>query len=196
MKTKWLSLLAAMLLLIALAACGGADMPMEATLDGYTIVLGQTSVQDLVDRGYEAHLEKMPDFARDGEKYISFNYSLSRGAGDQIFATVSVPWSGNTDITEETTLSASEGILQTVTLTKTATEKVEAAYNGVSVQDLSFDYAAQEWGAKEKKDASKKTYTLQAKRGLVQFQSYLTSDEDFHSVSIQLSDKEFEKMQK
>jgi hypothetical protein len=61
---------------------------------------------------------------------------------------------------------------------------------------LSFDYAAQEWGAKEKKDASKKTYTLQAKRGLVQFQSYLTSDEDFHSVSIQLSDKDFEKMQK
>ena len=82
--------------------------------------------------------------------------------------------------------------MQTVTLTKTATEKVEAAYNGVSVQDLSFDYAAQEWGAKEKKDASKKTYT----RGLVQFQSYLTSDEDFHSVSIQLSDKDFEKMQK
>ena len=59
MKTKWLSLLAAMLLLIALTACGGADMPMEATLDGYTIVLGQTTVQDLVDRGYEAHLEKM-----------------------------------------------------------------------------------------------------------------------------------------
>ena len=57
MKTKWLSLLAAMLLLIALTACGGADMPMEATLDGYTIVLGQTTVQDLVDRGYEAHLE-------------------------------------------------------------------------------------------------------------------------------------------
>ena len=56
MKTKWLSLLAAMLLLIALTACGGADMPMEATLDGYTIVLGQTTVQDLVDRGYEAHL--------------------------------------------------------------------------------------------------------------------------------------------
>ena len=77
MKTKWLSLLAAMLLLIALTACGGADMPMEATLDGYTIVLGQTTVQDLVDRGYEAHLEKMPDFARDGEKYISFNYNNS-----------------------------------------------------------------------------------------------------------------------
>ncbi|MCI8492185.1 hypothetical protein AALA99_06510 [Anaerotruncus colihominis] len=196
MKTKWLSLLAAMMMLIALAACGGADMPMEATLDGYTIVLGQTTVQDLVDRGYEAHLEKMPDVARDGDKYISFHYSLDRGAGDQIFVTVSVPWSGNTDITAETKLSTSAGILQAVTFTKTATEKVEALYNGVSVQDLSFDFAAQEWGAKEKKDASKKTYTLQAKRGFVQFQSHLTGDEDFHSVSVTLSDKEFEKMQK
>lgn len=187
------------LVFLCLTACSGSkgpEMPMEVTVDGYTITLGKTTMQDMVDLGYEAHLEKVPGSAKTGDKYIPFYYSLDRGVGDQIWVTVCVPWDGKTDIGEETTLSATEGIIKTVSLSVTASEKVEATYYGVNLQDLSFEYAASEWGAKEKEGASKKTYTLDAKNGLIQLETQLTSTEDFHTLIVQLSQKEFEKLQK
>lgn len=200
MKKQYLPVLFTFIILVGLGltACSATapDMPMEAVVDGQTIVLGQTTMQDMVDLGYEAHLEKVPDSAKTGDKYIYYNYSLDMGAGRQVFVTVGVPWSGDTDISNETSLSATEGIIKSISLSKTATEKITVSYNGVDLQDLSFDYAATEWGAKEKEGASKKTYTLPVKRGMIQLQAYLTSDEDFNSLDIQLSEKEFEKMQK
>ena len=83
MKTKLLTLLCTLGLMLGLTGCGGQDLPMEATFDGYTVVLGQTTMQDLIDEGYEPHLQSRQDVARDGDKYISFYYSLDKGAGYQ-----------------------------------------------------------------------------------------------------------------
>jgi len=62
-------------MLLTLVGCGNTvDMPMEVTIDGYTIVLGQTTMQDMQDAGYKASLSAVPDTARQGDKYISFDY--------------------------------------------------------------------------------------------------------------------------
>ena len=55
----------------------GISVPMEITIDGYTIVLGQTTMKEMTDLGYEAGLTAMPDTVSRGDKYIPFYYSLS-----------------------------------------------------------------------------------------------------------------------
>ena len=80
MKTKMLTLFLTLFILLGLTGCGsGKDLPMEVTLDGYTVVLGETTIQDIVDLGYEPHLERLPDVASDGDKYISSSDLLQSG---------------------------------------------------------------------------------------------------------------------
>lgn len=200
MKPNHIPLLLALPLLLSLASCGGEtasapDMPMEVTVEGSTIVLGQTTMQDLLELGYEAELETTPPSAQDGDKYIPFSYRLDRGEGDEMLVTVCTPWNGGTDISKEITRSATEGIVKSVTLSTEGTENVTAVYNGIDIQELTFDYAVSEWGAQEKEGTVKPTYELEAKRGHLQLKAKMRSDTDFYSISVQLSMEELEGMQ-
>lgn len=190
--------LPALILILALAlsltACSGAEMPMEAVFDGNTIVLGQTTMQEMTDWGYEVNYAGRQDVAREGDKYIAFHYSLSKSAGDQFWVSVYVPWSGGNDIGKEQSASVTEGVVYAVTLSKSASEKVEVTYNGMNLQDISFD-TAKEWGAKQDKEASVVTWDLTAKSGHISFEAEDTFSEELDEVRVSLSRKAFEKMQ-
>ena len=52
---RCITLLLLLTMLLTLVGCGNTvDMPMEVTIDGLTIVLGQTTMQDMQDAGYKA----------------------------------------------------------------------------------------------------------------------------------------------
>lgn len=196
MKRKPILLTCLLLLVFCITACAKkVDLPMEITIDGYTIVLGQTTVKDMMERGYEIHTDAMPDVAHGGDKYIPFYYSLDRGAGDQIHVTVMAPWSGESDISSEQSFAATEGIIKAVSFRLTSVEKVEVTYNGMNVNDLSFDYAQKEWSAKPKDGSTNTRYQVDATRGFVILETAYSSDEEYGALNIQLTEKEFEKMQ-
>ena len=196
MKRKPILLTCLLLLVFCITACAKkVDLPMEITIDGYTIVLGQTTVKDMMERGYEIHTDAMPDVAHEGDKYIPFYYSLDRGAGDQIHVTVMAPWSGESDISSEQSFAATEGIIKAVSFRLTSVEKVEVTYNGMNVNDLSFDYAQKEWRAKPKDGSTNTRYQVDATRGFVILETAYSSDEEYGALNIQLTEKEFEKMQ-
>lgn len=100
-------------LALSLAACGasGPDMPMEAELDGHTITLGKTTMADMAGWGYEVFSAGRQDVAHDGDKYIYFHYSLSKGAGDQFWVSVYTPYYGGTNINKEAKEAAQSGIV-------------------------------------------------------------------------------------
>lgn len=188
-------LILALTLVLGLTACSGKEMPMEAVYDGHTIVLGKTTMQEMTDWGYEVNYAGRQDVAHDGDKYIAFHYSLSRSAGDQFWVSVYVPWSGSSDIGSEQSASVTEGIVYAVTLSKSASEKVEVTYNGMNLQDMSFD-TAKEWGAKQDKEASVVTWDLTAKQGHLTFEAEDTFEEEMDELRVSLSKKAFEAMQK
>lgn len=181
-------------MVLSLTACSGPEMPMEAVFDGNTIVLGKTTMQEMIDWGYEVNFAGRQDVAHEGDKYISFHYSLSKSAGDQFWVSVYVPWSGGSDIGKEQSASVTEGIVYAVTLSKSASEKVEVMYNNVNLQDMSFD-TAKEWGAKQDKEASTVTWDLTAKQGFLTFEAEDTFSEEMDELRVSLSRKAFEKMQ-
>lgn len=196
-KIKSIMLSCLLLLTVSLTACGSKpDMPMEITVDGYTIVLGQTTIKDMTDRGYEVLMDGMPDVMNKGDQYIPFYYSLDRGAGDQIHVTACVPWEGGSDVAKEQSLASTEGIIKSVRMTLKKKKKIDVVYNDVNIKDLSFDYAEDEWKAKEDEEASKRKYKVTAERGFVILESATTGDEDYGSLNVQLTQSEFEKMQK
>ena len=196
MKRKPILLTCLLLLVFCITACAKkVDLPMEITIDGYTIVLGQTTVKDMMERGYEIHTDAMPDVAHEGDKYIPFYYSLDRGAGDHIHVTVMAPWSGESDISSEQSFAATEGIIKAISFRLTSVEKVEVTYNGMNVNDLSFDYAQKEWSAKPKDGSTNTRYQVDATRGFVILETAYSSDEEYGALNIQLTEKEFEKMQ-
>ena len=183
------------LMMLMLTACAsGPEMPMQVTVDGYDIVIGMTTMQDLIDQGYEVNNNGNQDVAKDGDRYISFYYSLDKGAGHQFWVTVCVPCSGKADISAESAQSATEGIVRSVEVRKSAAEDISVVYNDVELADMSFDNAT-EWGAKENKDKSVKTYQLTAKQGFLTWEAINTSDQEFNELRVQMSQKEFEKMQ-
>ena len=170
-------------------------MPMELTIDGHTIVLGQTTMKDMTDLGYEVSLTAMPDTVSRDDKYVPFYYRLSKGAGNELFVTVYVPWGGSSDISAEAGLAPTEGILRRVEVRTSTVEKVEAYYNGVAIKELTFETAC-EWGAKQDEEAYALTYEINAKDGLVKFASQSWQYEEFYVLTLQLSKKKFEQMQK
>lgn len=183
-------------LLLSLAACAsGPEMPMEATVDGYTIVLGKTTMADLTALGYEVNSAGRQDAAAENDKYIYFHYSLSKGAGQQFWVSVYTPYYGGRNIDKEAGEASKSGIVFAVTLSKSATEKIPAVYNGMDVKDMSFD-TAKEWGAKEKEDASKVTWNLAAAKGSLRFEAENTFSEELDSLRVSMSKKVFESMQK
>lgn len=182
-------------MLAALTACSaGPDLPMELTMGDTVVTLGQTTMQDLIDLGYEPNLEMVPDTAEVGDEFITFDYSMSRGAGDQFWVGVCMPWDGDTDISQETTDSATQGIVRTVTVTLGSVEDVGATYNGMDVNDISFQYAEEEWGA-EVVDESRLRYEVEARDGLLSLEAEFTGDDTMYRFAVRMYQDVFDKMQ-
>lgn len=198
MKQKFTAILLLLTMLLGLVGCGSntADMPMEVTIDGYTIVLGQTTMQDLRNQGYDVALSVLPDTAKSTDKYISFIYGVKKTAKQQFFVTVCVPWERGKNIKNETRLSATEGIVKSIRMRKGSLADVEVLYNDVNLQDLTFEYGESEWGAKKEEGKSVLSYQVKTKNGYVTLNAENTFREEFYSLSVELHMKGFEKMQR
>lgn len=190
-------LILSLAMVLGLAACGpsGPDMPMEADVDGRTITLGSTTMQDLVSWGYEVSSAGRQDVAHEGDKYIYFMYMLSKGAGYTFWANVYTPYYGGTNINKEAAEAAESGVVYSVTLRKSAAEKMSVSYNGMDIQDITFD-TAKEWGAKQDEDASKMTWRLTAAKGSLAFTAEDSFSEEMHSLQVSMNSKTFADMQK
>lgn len=189
-------LVLALVMALGLAACSaGPEMPMEVTIDGTTITLGKTTVADLTALGYELSSAGRQDVAHEGDKYIYFMYMLSKGAGYSFWVNVYTPYYGGSSINKESSEAAQSGIVYSVTATKSASEKMTVSYNGMDLQDITFD-TAKEWGAKQDDSASKVTWRLTSAQGPLAFTAENTSSEEMHSLQVSLSSKAFEAMQK
>ena len=197
MKKKFTAFLLLLTMLLGIAGCGSstADMPAEVTIDGYTIVLGQTTMQDLIDQGYEVSFSSRQDTAKSTDKYITFVYLVKKTAKQQFSVNVCVPWEKGNNINKEQKLSATEGIIKSITMRKGSLTDVEVLYNGVNLQDLTFEYGESEWGA-IKQDKSTLTYQTKTKNGYVTLRAENTFKEEFYSLSVELHMKGFEQMQK
>ena len=198
MKKKYTAVLLLLTMLLGLAGCGSStvDMPAEVTIDGYTIVLGQTTMQDLKDQGYEVFFNSSQDTAKNTDKYITFVYLIKKTAKQQFSVTVCVPWEKGPNINNETKLSATEGIIKSVTMRQDSLTDVEVLYNGVNLQDLTFEYGESEWGAKKQEDSSVLTYQTKTKNGYVTLRAENPMHEEFYSLSVELHMRGFEAMQK
>lgn len=66
MKKKFAADLLLLTMLLGLVGCGSStvDMPAEVTIDGYTVILGETTMQDLKDQGYEVFFNSSQDTAK------------------------------------------------------------------------------------------------------------------------------------
>lgn len=195
---KFTAVLLLLTLLLGLVGCGSStvDMPAEVTIDGYTIVLGQTTMQDLKDQGYEVFFNSSQDTAKSTDKYITFVYLIKKTAKQQFSVTVCVPWEKGPNINNETKLSATEGIIKSVTMRQDSLTDVEVLYNDVDLQDLTFEYGESEWGAKKQEDSSVLTYQTKTKNGYVTLRAENPMHEDFYSLSVELHMRGFEAMQK
>lgn len=183
-------------LLLGLTACSaGPEMPMEAVIDGCTVTLGRTTVADLTALGYELNSAGRQDVARDGDKYIYFMYLLSKGAGYSFWVNVYTPYYGGSSINKEASEAAESGIVYSVSLSRSAAEKMSVSYNGMDLQDITFD-TAKEWGAKQDKEASKITWRLTAAQGSLSFRAENTSSEEMDTLQVSMSSKAFADMQK
>lgn len=196
MKKKFTAVLLLLTMLLGLAGCGGTvDMPAEVTIDGYTIVLGETTMQELQDQGYEVFFSSSQDTARDTDKYITFVYVVKKTSKQQFSVTVGVPWEKGKNINKEKKLSATEGIIKSITMRKDSLTDVEVLYNDVNLQDLTFEYGESEWGAK-KQDSSTLSYQTKTKNGYVTLKAENTFKEEFYSLKVELHMRGFEAMQK
>lgn len=198
MKKKFTAVLLLLAMLLGLVGCGSStvEMPTEVTIDGYTIVLGQTTMQDLQDQGYEVFFNSRQDTAKKTDTYITFVYVVKKTAKQQFSVTVCVPWEKGPNINKETNLSATEGIIKSITMRKESLTDVEVLYNGVDLQDLTFEYGESEWGAKKQEDSSTLAYQTKTKNGYVTLRAENPMHEEFYSLSVELHMRGFEEMQK
>lgn len=198
MKKKFTAVLLLLTMLLGLVGCGSStvDLPAQVTIDGYTIVLGQTTMQDLKAQGYEVFFNSRQDTAKNTDTYITFVYVVKKTAKQQFSVTVCVPWEKGENINKETNLSATEGIIKSITMRKESLTDVEVLYNGVDLQDLTFEYGESEWGAKKQEDSSILAYQTKTKNGYITLRAENPMHEEFYSLSVELHMRGFEEMQK
>lgn len=195
----------ALALVLGLTACGpsGPDMPMEVTIDGHTIALGQTTMSDLTGLGWKAKLTGAQREIRQNDKYVAFHYNLmvdGGGAGKEFWASVYVPFQGHisggsADISQEQALAGTEGVVCMVSVRKSAGEDLSISYNGVDLQDITWD-TAKEWGATVKEGEYVTSAELAAAQGTLSFAESSYNDGELNELKITMNTNAFAKLQK
>lgn len=202
---RTLTLVLALTLVLGLAACGpaGPDMPMEVSVEGHTIVLGQTTMSDLTKLGWTAKLTGAQREIRKNDKYVAFHYNLAvdgGGAGKELWASVYVPFQGhisgnNADISQEQALAGTQGVVCMVSVRKSAGKDLSISYNGTDLQDITWD-TAKEWGATVKEGEYVTSAELAAAQGTLSFAESSTNDGEFNELTVTMDAKAFDTLQK
>lgn len=65
----------------------------------------------------------------------------------------------------------------------------------MDIQELSFEYAIDEWGAKENDKTTIKAYKADLKKGYLSMEAESTLDEELYELTVSLSQKQFDSMQ-
>ena len=193
-------------LLLGLTACGpsGPDMPMEAVVEGHTIVLGQTTTGEMAEWGWEVEFNGSQNEVRSDAKYVACYYHIKvdgGGAGKEFWVDVYVPFyknfvgSSQVDLSSEEKLSKTMGVAFRVTLRKSATDELKVSYNDTDLQSLTWA-VAEEWGAKVEEDAyGSKDAEMEAAQGTLKFKKSYT-DPEVGELTITMDTNSFSKLQK
>lgn len=194
-------LVLALTLALAMSACSGPDMPMEFTIDGHAVVLGKTTTGEMAGWGWEVAFTGSQNEIREDAKYVACYYEISKaeGSGNTFWATVYVPFQKNmsgsyVDFSAEEEQSLTDGVLCRVDVRKDASRNFDISYNGVNLQDITWDKAG-EWGAKENGEKYPKTYELDAAQGSLVFEKSYT-DEELGELTVTMNTNAFAKLQK
>ena len=195
----------ALSLALGLTACGAAkpEMPMEFTIDGHTVALGQTTTADLASWGWNLSFTGSQNEIREDAKYVACYYTVEKDdgrSGDEFWVDVYVPFQKNisgdyVDFSEEEKMSRTEGVIYRVEVRKDAAENFDIAYNGMDYQDLTWEDAAG-WGAAEKEDAYPTTYVMEAAQGTLKFEKGYTGEDEPGKFTVTMNSTAFSKLQK
>ena len=202
---KRITLLALSLLLaLGLTSCGasGPEMPMEITVDGKTIVIGQTTTGEMTGWGWEVAFMSSQNEIRSDAKYVACHYHIKvdgGGAGKEFWVSVYVPFQKNisgsrVDLSNEEKESKTAGVVYRVDVRKSAGAKLLISYNGMNLQDITWDTVA-EWGAKVDEESYKKSAELAAAQGTLQFEEGYSGGE-MNELTLIMSTSAFSKLQK
>ena len=202
---KRVTLLAISLLLaLGLASCGasGPDMPMEVTVNGKTVVIGKTTTGEMANWGWEvAFMNSQSDIRKDA-KYVACHYHIKvdgGGAGQEFWVSVYVPFqkniSGSTvDLSKEKAESKTAGVVYRVDVRKSAGEKLSISYNGMDLQNITWDIA-EEWGATVDEESYYKSAELAVSQGTLKFQQSAGEGDEVNELNVIMSTSAFSKLQ-
>ena len=192
-----------LLLALGLTSCGASpDMPMEITVNGKIILIGRTTTGEMAGWGWEAAFMGAPSEISRDAGYAPFDYHITvdgGGSGREFWVSVYVPFrknlaDGYVDLSAEAEESRTAGMVYRVSVRKSAGDKLDITYNGMDLQDITWDTAA-EWGAKVKENGDGgKEAELTAARGTLTFEKAYTSDK-MNELTVTMSDSAFSKLQ-
>ena len=203
---KRITLLALSLLMLpGLASCGasGPDMPMEVTVNGKTIVIGQTTTGEMAGWGWDAAFMSSQDTIASNAKYVACHYHIKvdgGGAGKEFWASVYVPFQKNidgsrVDLSAEEKESKTAGVVYRVSVRKSAGEKLSISYNSMDLQDITWD-TVEEWGGKVDEESYKKSAELSAAQGTLKFEAGSGVNSEVNELNVVMSTSAFSKLQK
>ena len=202
---KRITLLAlSLLLVLGLTSCGasGPDMPMEAAVNGKTIVIGRTTTGEMAGWGWEVAFMSSQDTIASNARYVACHYNVKvdgGGAGREFWVSVYVPFQKNmdgsyVDLSAEEEESKTAGVVYRVSVRNSAGEKLSISYNGVDLQDITWD-TAEEWGATvNEDDYGNKDAELAAAQGTLTFDQSHTDDE-VNELTVVMDSNSFSKLQ-
>ena len=197
-------LVLSLLLVLGLTSCGasGPDMPMEVTVNGKTIVLGQTTTGEMSGWGWEVAFMSSQDTIATNAKYVACHYHIKvdgGGAGKEFWVSVYVPFQKNmsgsyVDLSAEEKESKTAGVVYRVDVRKSAGEKLSISYNGKNLQDITWD-TAEEWGAKVDEESYYKSAELAAAQGTLKFEQSAGEGDEVNKLTVVMSTGAFSKLQ-
>ena len=202
---KRITLLALSLLLtLGLTSCGasGPDMPMEVTVNGKTIVIGKTTTGEMAGWGWEVAFMSSQDTIATNAKYVACHYHIKvdgGGAGKEFWVSVYVPFQKNmsgsyVDLSAEEKESKTAGVVYRVDVRKSAGEKLSISYNGMNLQDITWN-TAEEWGAKVDDESYYKSAELTVSQGTLKFQQSAGEGDEVNELNVIMSTSAFSKLQ-
>lgn len=166
-------------LALCLPACGGEkpDLPMELTVDGHAVVLGETTTGDLAGWGWDVDLLAPQDNITQETQYVACDYHVGKGEDSRFSVTVLVPFQRNfvgadqVDLIEEARLSLTRGVVSHVTVDRAAAGQFRIAYRGADCRALTWE-DVRAWGARRVRGSAGggALYELEASQGLLSFQ--------------------------